>query len=405
MNLNAGKSPLVAVACGGTGGHLFPGLAVAAVLQDAGCEVALMVSPKEVDQEAVKSAVGMRIVVLPAVALLKGNAPSFFRGCLKSYQVCRREFKKGSPAAVLAMGGFTSAPPILAGKRLGAKVFLHESNSIPGRANRWLSPFVDEAFVGFPEAAARLHTQSVSLTGTPVRAQFQDLNPSACRISLGLAPDQPVLVVMGGSQGAAGINKLVENALPIFAEKAPELQFLHLSGPQDKERLRSAYATHQRRAVVFPFLTEMELALGAASVSLSRAGASSLAEIAALQLPSILVPYPFAADNHQYYNARAFLKTGAAWQMDQASGTPETLVRFTLEAIGDQARRKSVQEALRRWQFADAAERIAELILKRAGISFSQPRSNQPFLWKEDRVLSGEKTATNVPPQPGIPQT
>ena len=110
------------------------------------------------------------------------------------------------------MGGFTSAPPVLAGKRLGAFTFLHESNSIPGRANRWLAPWVDEVFVGFPTAARRLSTQCIRYVGTPVRPQFKPVDPGPCRMALGLSPKDPVLLIMGGSQGASGINQLLLRA-------------------------------------------------------------------------------------------------------------------------------------------------------------------------------------------------
>ncbi len=186
------KTPHVAIACGGTGGHLFPGLAVAAELQKRGCHIALLISPKEIDQQAVKTAlerrpparrdpVGvpasacsndtlkrevqpagpeagapMKVFTLPAVGLQNRNYFSFAGSFVKSFFAARKIFKNRRPDAVLAMGGFTSAPPVLAARSFGAKTFLHESNTIPGRANRLLSRLVDEAFVGFPEAAARL---------------------------------------------------------------------------------------------------------------------------------------------------------------------------------------------------------------------------------------------------------
>lgn len=166
--------PSVAIACGGTGGHLFPGLAVGEQLLRRGLAVTLLVSPKEVDQAAVRNIRDMRIATLPAVALTGKNFAGFLRGGLRSYRECRKLFRVHPPAAVLAMGGFTSAPPMLAGRRAGAKTFLHESNAIPGRANRWLSWVVDRAFVGFAEAAPRLHTGRVTVTGTPVRPQFSN---------------------------------------------------------------------------------------------------------------------------------------------------------------------------------------------------------------------------------------
>src|ERR1700679_3813038 len=150
------RPPFIAIACGGTGGHLFPGLAVAGELQKHGCTVALLISPKEVDQQAVRSASDVEIFTLPAVGLQNRNYFSFAKSFWQSFRVARKIFKKRPPQAVLAMGGFTSAPPVLAASFAGTKTFLHESNTIPGRANRFLSRFVDEAFIGFPEAAARL---------------------------------------------------------------------------------------------------------------------------------------------------------------------------------------------------------------------------------------------------------
>src|ERR1019366_4567523 len=178
------KTPFIAIACGGTGGHLFPGLAVAEQLQQRGCDVALLISPKDVDQQAVKIAHGMEIFTLPAVALQNGNYFSFAGSFVKSLFAARKIFNKRRPDAVLAMGGFTSAPPVFVAKDTGIKAFLHESNTIPGRANRILSRFVDGAFVGFPEAAARLKTRKVTVTGTPVRPQFQPRDAAACRTAL-----------------------------------------------------------------------------------------------------------------------------------------------------------------------------------------------------------------------------
>jgi len=140
-------------------------------------------------------------VTLPAVGLQNRNYFSFARSFVKSWLAARKAFAARKPAAALAMGGFTSAPPIFAAKQFGAKTFLHESNTIPGKANRWLSRFVDECFVGFPQAASRLHTKNVVTTGTPVRPQFQPRDAAACRTALGLDPDRPTVLVRGGQRG------------------------------------------------------------------------------------------------------------------------------------------------------------------------------------------------------------
>jgi UDP-N-acetylglucosamine--N-acetylmuramyl-(pentapeptide) pyrophosphoryl-undecaprenol N-acetylglucosamine transferase len=370
MNSSEEKRPFIAIACGGTGGHLFPGLAVAEQLRQRGCAVALLISPKDVDQQAVKNVQGVEIFTLPAVGLQNRNYFSFAVSFWKSFRLARTLFKKRPPQAVLAMGGFTSAPPILAARWSGAKTFLHESNTIPGRANRFLSGYVDEAFVGFPEAAARLKSRTTTTTGTPVRPQFfAPENPAgeadraaSCRVTLGLEADRPTVLAVGGSQGASGLNEMILSVLPLLAAK--NWQWVHLTGVHDFEKVKSAYAVRGIKALVKPFLAEMDLASGAATVCVSRSGASSLAEIAALRLPPLLVPFPAAADNHQFVNAAAFEKTGAAKLLEQKNSTPEKLAAILTELVESESLRLKMQTALAQWQAPKAAAQIAENILQ-----------------------------------------
>ncbi|MGO9585887.1 MAG: UDP-N-acetylglucosamine--N-acetylmuramyl-(pentapeptide) pyrophosphoryl-undecaprenol N-acetylglucosamine transferase [Limisphaerales bacterium] len=401
MTSPGANTPFVAIACGGTGGHLFPGLAVAEQLQQRGCAVALLVSPKDVDQEAVKSALERRpparredgsgsqiagsetsasleVFTLPAVGLQNRNYFSFAGSFVKSLFAARKIFRQRRPAAVLAMGGFTSAPPIWVGKDFGAKTFLHESNTIPGKANRLLARFVDEAFVGFPSAATRLRARKVTTTGTPVRPQFQPGDPEACRTAFRLESNRPTILVMGGSQGASGINDLILSALPLMGNRTSIWQWLHLAGPGNVEKVEQAYAAREFKAVVKPFLAEMDLALGAATIAVSRAGASSLAEIAAMRLPSLLVPYPAAADNHQFYNAQAFETCGAARLLEQKNATPEKVAALLYELVEDLAGRAKMQAALAQWHAPRAAEQIAESILSACwSSSFSLPAKDR----------------------------
>jgi UDP-N-acetylglucosamine--N-acetylmuramyl-(pentapeptide) pyrophosphoryl-undecaprenol N-acetylglucosamine transferase len=354
------SNPFVAIACGGTGGHLFPGLAIAEALQQRECKVVLFISPKEVDQVAAKGALDMEVITLPVVALSLGGMRAFARGFWQAYRLARKLFRARCPQAVLAMGSFASAPPVLAGKACGAVTFVHEANARPGRANRWLAPWVDEVFVHFPTAADRLRSSAITVTGMPVRSQFEPMDGGACRLMLGLDARGPVLLVMGGSQGASAINDLVVRSLPLLVERMPALQYLHLSGAREEPRVRAAYATHQRRAVVRAFLTEMEMALNAATMAVSRAGASSLAEFAALRLPALLIPYPSAANNHQFYNALAFVESGAARMVAQRIATPQILTQMVSELMPEGASRTSIQNALAQWHRPRCAEEIAD---------------------------------------------
>jgi UDP-N-acetylglucosamine--N-acetylmuramyl-(pentapeptide) pyrophosphoryl-undecaprenol N-acetylglucosamine transferase len=373
MNPPVTNRPFIAIACGGTGGHLFPGIAIAQQLQARSCDVALLISPKEIDQSAVKSAAGMEIFTLPAVGLQDRNYFSFAKSFFQSWAAARKIFKQHRPAAVLAMGGFTSAPPILAARSFGAKTFLHDSNTIPGKSNRFLARFVDEAFIGFPEAAARLRVKMISVTGTPVRPQFLSASqihsarsPEACRTALGLESGRSTILVVGGSQGARGLNDLILSALPLLAKT--NWQWLHLTGANDFEKVKAAHAALGTRAIVKPFLAEMELALGAATACVSRSGASSLAEIAAMRLPSALVPLPTSADDHQFFNARAFEQSGAAMLLDQKNSSPEKIAETLAKLVGDEMTRSKMQAALALWHAPNAAADIAEAILKNSNI-------------------------------------
>jgi len=175
--------------------------------------------------------------------------------------------------------------------------------------------------------------------------------------------DRPLVLVTGGSQGATGLNELVMGSLPMLAQRAPHWQWLHLAGSNDAQRVQQAYAAAGLKAVVQPFLGDMALALGAATAVVSRAGASSLAEIAAMRVPSLLVPFPHAADNHQFHNARAFAQTGAARLLEQARAKPAELVELLSDLVENPELRAPIQTALAAWHSPNAAEQIAETIL------------------------------------------
>lgn len=366
----------IAIACGGTGGHLFPGLAIAEKLADLRAKMTLIISKKEVDQQAIHRVTDCQILALPAVGFHRAKAVAFLRGFRDSYLITKRLFRHHTPDAVIAMGGFTSAAPILAGKAAGARTFLHESNAIPGRANRWLSRFVDHAFVGFPMAGERLSRCPVKITGTPVRSQFQPRDRASCRAALGFDRSRPMIVVVGGSQGACGINRIIARCLPMLARLHPEWQWFHVTGSKDAAIMKVAYARLGLKAVVHTFFDHMELALGGATLAISRAGASSLAELAALSVPALLIPYPAAADNHQWFNAQEFVKTGAAEVISEREANEERVVGLLKKLAGDQTLRQNMEAALVRWQRPDAADEITRHIVN--AIQSTQERLTFP---------------------------
>lgn len=177
-----------------------------------------------------------------------------------------------------------------------------------------------------------------------------------------------MILVMGGSQGAHGINELVRQALPELMRREPDWQWLHLTGTLDAKEVKQAYESLRVGAMVRPFLDDMELALGAATLAISRAGASSLAELAAMRLPSILIPFPAATENHQFFNAQAFETAGAASLIEQKKATVEMLTERLVELARNGLLRQKMQSALAQWEAPRAAEQIAETIVSALGI-------------------------------------
>jgi len=352
-------SPRVAIACGGTGGHFFPGVAVGEALKEMGAKVMLLISPKKIDRLAAQAMDGYEIQEIPAVAFSSRSPMTFLHGFWHALKSTSDAYKEKPPNAVLAMGGFTSAAPIVLGKRYGVATFLHESNAIPGRANRLLAPLVDEIFIGLEAARNRFLNTSATVTGTPVRSEFTDLNKTACRIRLGLDVRRSVLLIMGGSQGARGVNELLLAALPSLKRIRPDLQLLHLAGKGEMERVRRVYERAKMEVTIHEFLADMPAALGAADVAVSRAGASSLAELAAARLPALLLPYPLAADDHQRHNARGFMAAGGAVVMEQTE-SPERLVCF-IERVFEKS--QDMRMSLARLDTSGAAGRVAARVL------------------------------------------
>lgn len=379
MNPPPAAPPQVAIACGGTGGHLFPGIAVGREVLRRGGRVTLFISEKEVDRQAVAAVDDMRVVALPSVGLVKGRWLAFLAGVVRSRRLAKECFRADPPQVVLAMGGFTSAGPVLAARSVGAGCFLHDSNVIPGRANRWLATFAEGVFVAFPETQKRFKCPS-RVTGTPVRQEFHAVNPAVARETLGLRADDPVLLIMGGSQGAAGVNRLMLEALPLLVERFPRLQFIHLTGAADLAAVQSTYLRLGVKALVQVFCASMHHALGAATLTVSRSGGSSLAEIAACRTPAVLIPYPAAADRHQQFNAEALERHGAAVIVDEKSVSGTAFGQRLIGLLDDPAGLAQLRERLAHWQPLDAAARIADALFARlpARAMGASPASRSP---------------------------
>jgi UDP-N-acetylglucosamine--N-acetylmuramyl-(pentapeptide) pyrophosphoryl-undecaprenol N-acetylglucosamine transferase len=353
------------IAAGGTGGHLFPGLAVGEVLLARGHEVMLLISEKEIDAVATKGREGFRIEKLAGIGMPKLFSPAilgFAWRFWKGLRHCKALFREWQPAAVLGMGGFTSTAPILAGRSRKVPAFVHESNAIPGRANRLNARYVTKVLLGFEECARHFSNAACEVTGTPIRsALMRPVDKVAALGAFGLKPGRTTLLVMGGSQGAHGINTAVGGAASKL--KSYSWQVIHLAGAQDEQAMHATYQREGIPSAVAAFHHRMVEAYGASDLAIARSGAASLAELSHFGLPAILIPYPFAADDHQTANARIFEKAGAGVLVKADDATPETLSEKIGALIGSPARLAEMSQQSRKLAPDNAAGRVADVLL------------------------------------------
>lgn len=268
------------------------------------------------------------------------------------------------PQAVVGVGGFVCLPLCFAAQRLGVPTFLHEQNKRLGMANQLLAPRATRLLLSYPDTLGNYPAAKARVVGNPVRAGF--LNPPTqedARAALGLAPDIPVVLVTGGSQGAHTLNAAMKEALRGFGPR--EAQFLWMTGITDAPAAREAAASSAAPVEVFPFIEDMVRACAAADLMICRAGASSSAEIAAMGKPSILIPYPHATDNHQEQNARAFEQAGASVVLLDDECTGERLAGAIRGILNDRARLNAMAKASASLAKLGAAEAIVEEILTR----------------------------------------
>jgi UDP-N-acetylglucosamine--N-acetylmuramyl-(pentapeptide) pyrophosphoryl-undecaprenol N-acetylglucosamine transferase len=353
------------IACGGTGGHLFPGIAVAEALQSRGHQVMLLVSEKDIDAVALSGRTNFQVEKLPTVGLPSPFSPALFgftRRFVESLALCRSIYRKFNPQVVLGMGGFTSTAPVLAGRFRGIATFIHESNAVPGKANRWTARAVSAVMLGFKECAPFFPKTRTEITGTPVRTELVRLDRADSRRKLGLREDLPTLLVMGGSQGASGINQALIKALP-FLQGVP-LQVIHLSGARDERLVADNYRRENVPAYIGAFHHQMEEVYSAADLVVARAGAASLAEFAAFSLPAILIPFPYAANDHQTRNAEIYAHADAAILLKQSDLSGELLARNIRELMEDPQRLQQMAANCARLAPRDAAGRVANTIEK-----------------------------------------
>jgi UDP-N-acetylglucosamine--N-acetylmuramyl-(pentapeptide) pyrophosphoryl-undecaprenol N-acetylglucosamine transferase len=354
------------IAAGGTGGHLFPGLAVGEVLVARGHEVMMLISAKAIDAIATEGRREFRIERITGEGLQSKSPLAILRFLWKlraGIRECKKLYAEWNPVAVLGMGGFTCFAPIYAGRKRGIPTFVHESNAIPGRANKLNAKYVTRVLLGFAECKAHFPKSDCEVTGTPVRSALRErVDKSAARAKFGLQESRTTVLVMGGSQGASGLNRRVAEALPKL--RGRNIQAIHLTGKTDEEMVKMAYANAGVPAHVAAFHHAMQDAYAASDLAVARSGAASLTELSHFGLPAVLIPYPFAADDHQTANAAIFDRARAGILVKESDASGETLAQIISSFLDTPAQLEGMAQRSRQLAPADAAAKVADTILR-----------------------------------------
>lgn len=352
----------VLIMAGGTGGHVMPALAVARELRAQGHDVRWLGTATGLEARAVPAA-GIELFTLPVAGLRGSGVLRYLSapvGLLRALAQAIGLLRRLRPDAVLGLGGYASGPGGVAACLLRRPLLIHEQNARPGLTNRLLARLAQRVLAGFP--GVRLAGRAAEFTGNPVRGELLDLPPPGERLRTA-----PRLLVLGGSQGAQAINAAVPQALELLKQSGVPLpQVRHQAGRQHAEAVTADYRARGLKATVDGFIDDMGAAYDAADLAICRAGALTVAELCAVGLGALLIPFPHAADDHQTANARYLAGAGAAVLLPQADLTPLRLAELLGSLLTDSARRLAMAEAARRLARPDAARRVAAACLEAA---------------------------------------
>lgn len=345
------QKPQLLIAASGTGGHLFPALAVAEKLSD--YSIQWLGVPNRLETTLVPKCYPLHTINIEGFQTGFGVKTFLILGkLLTAIANVRQILLKNNINAVFTTGGYIAAPTIMAAKLAKIPVIIHESNFIPGKVTQWAGSWCDTVAIGFEGTKKYLPKANTKWVSTPVRAQF--LTPQSLDLSI---PDYvPLIVVAGGSQGAVALNKLVRQCAESWLEMG--VTIVHLTGENDPEVGSFRHPNY----LEMPFYENMAGLLQRANLAVSRSGAGTLTELAVTKTPSILIPYPFAAEDHQFYNAKVFAEGKAAYLYRQEELTPEFLTETVLNLLKDPQKLQEMSVKTASLAIKDSAEILATMI-------------------------------------------
>ncbi len=363
---------LFLMAGGGTGGHVIPAIAVARELVKQGHEVVFVGTERGAEGRLVPAA-GFRLETIEAGGLkrlgLATKAASLYHLGAETLRL-RSLFAQWKPAAVFSMGGFVAGPTVLAALSRSIPVVLMEPNAIPGITNRAIASQVKRALVSFEETAAYFPKGRTEITGLPVREEFFAIPPK---------PDSAefTILITGGSQGSQTLNNAARAAWSLFVDSGLPVRIIHQTGTAMFETVAREFAATGLPGEVSAFIADMPTAFREADLVVCRSGAGAVSELAAAGKPSVLIPFPFAADDHQLKNAQAFERAGASMLSLDREWTGQRFFEFVRELYADPGRVEAMGRKARSLARTGAASRAAEILMQLAVDKHSSNRNNK----------------------------
>lgn len=363
----------IGLACGGTGGHIFPGLASGEELRRRGHEVTLWLADKDIEEEATQDWPGAKITVSAE------GFPNLFRlasiraaGKLYgAYRICKKKMSEDRPDLFLAMGSYAMVGPVMAALRLKVPVVLHEANVVPGRAISLFSRWADIVAASFEETRYYLKRKHMVVTGMPLRKELEERIASVRREDDAAETARKkrfTILVMGGSRGASRLNEVVCVAAGEAYKRGRSFHVIHLTGVRDEEDVKAHYVRHDISHEVYSFVHDMASNYIKTDLIVCRSGASTCSEIGAFRIPALLVPYPYAAHNHQVHNARALEKRGVADMVLEENFSADWLADYISGCLENPARLTRMREAARNDTPCKASVTLANVVEECVGI-------------------------------------
>lgn len=366
-----GSFMLAVLSGGGTAGHINPALALAEVLADRGVEVRYAGTPQGVEARLVKEA-GIPFTPFEASGFNRNHPTTIFKGVHlieKSSIAARKWFDEIHPDVVVAFGGYVCIPVGRAAVKKQVPLVVHEQNSVMGMANKYLAKHADAVCLTYDHAASAVEDKSkIVLTGNPVRKAVFRSTREEGRTMLGIPDDALMLLVTGGSLGARHLNQAM-CALKDELLSYENLYIVHVTGPKELESVEEALSLspeEAKRWMLFGYQNQMGACMAAADAIVSRAGATSLAEISARAIPAVLVPFPYATEDHQTTNARAYVEAGCAYMIADSEVESPEFARLVKTLVEDADVRASMSQAARAQKTADAAAALADAVMAAA---------------------------------------